>query len=183
MRSRNSRAFALRVEAIRIVLSMIILRNSGDRLPEIELDQIPSEVPDVYVGSRTGTRLRSLSKLLSPDSLSDTQFSDFLHAIVPLVYLSSSGGWKRGRWTSWFLAIFLESASIMALPESNEAEKRTRIRRLLIEALVRQPMFDIVLNKPGQAVSNLWNRIPLLRDFNYLEYVLYMHRNYFYYHQ
>ena len=183
MRSANPRAFAVRVESLRIVLSIIILKTSRERLPDVEFDDRSAPTSDVYVGSRTGTRLRSLSKLLTPESMSETQLSDFLHAIVPLVYLSSSGGWKRTRWTAWFLAILLESASILALPDANQGEKRARIRRLVVEAIVRQPMFDAVLNRPGQAVSSLWNRIPLLRDFNYLEYVLYMHRNYFYYHQ
>jgi hypothetical protein len=176
----------MRLELVKLSIAVAILRRSDARLPDVdlEIDESRAEETDVYIGSRTGTRLRSLSRLILPGSKTNTQLSDFLHAIVPLIYLSSSGGWKkRTRWTSWLLALLVEMASILALPESNKTEKRVRIRRLVIESILRQPMFDVTLNPPGRAISNLWNKIPLLRDLNYLEYYLYGHRKYFYFHQ
>lgn len=185
MRSRTPHQFAVRLEMIKLALALTILRNSSDRLPDVEFDDSDSQtLTTAYVGSRTGTRLRSLSRIISPESKCDTQLSDFLHAIVPLIYLTSSSGWrKRTKWTSWFLAIAVEAASIAALPESRSLEKRVRVRRLVIESIVRQPVFDLILNPPALTISNLWNKVPLLRDLNYLEYYLYGHRKYFYFHQ
>ena len=186
MRSKTPHQFALRLELLKVAIALAILRKSDDRLPDVEVETIEqTEEGDVYIGSRTGTRLRSLSKIMFPESKKNTQLSDFLHAIVPLIYLSASPGWKKGRtrWLSWVLAIAIESASILALPEGSQAEKRLRVKRLIVESVLRQPLFDVLLNPPGQALSNLWNKIPLLRDLNYLEYYLYGHRKYFYFHQ
>ena len=186
MRSKIPHQFALRMELLKLAFALAILRKSGGRLPDVEAEvEIPSDEGEEYIGSRTGTRLRSLSKLLFAESKCNTQLSDFLHALVPLIYLSASRNWQKrsSRWLGWVLAIAVEGASIIALPDGNKAEKRMRIKRLIVESLLRQPMFDFVLNPPGQALSNLWNRIPLLRDLNYLEYYLYGHRKYFYFHQ
>ncbi len=186
MRSKTPHQFALRLEMLKVAIALSILRKSGDRLPDVDIETIPGEAEsEVYVGSRTGTRLRSLSKIMFPDSKANTQLSDFLHAIVPLIYLSASPSWRKRhtRWLSWILAIAIECASVLALPEGCKEEKRLRIKRLIVESLLRQPMFDLALNPPGQLLSNLWNRIPLLRDLNYLEYYLYGHRKYFYFHQ
>ena len=184
MRSSRPRQFALRLELVRLSISMLALNHSGERLPDTEFDS-EAEAEDMYVGSRTGTRLRSLSKLFSAGSPSQTQFSDFLHAIVPLVYLSASkrGGWSKANWSSWLLAVSLETASIMSLPDGSKTEKKVRIRRMFVEALLRQPMFNVILARPGGAISRVWNMVPLLRDFNYLEYYLFMHKKYFYFHQ
>lgn len=186
MRSKNPRQLAMRLEGIRLVLAMVVLRESDARLPDIEFDSSFGDKSDVYVGSRTGTKLRTLSRLLSPgNGMSETQFSDFLHAIVPVVYLAASpeGGWQKPSWTSWVLAFAIESASILALPEGSKVEKKLRFRRLLVESLMRRPAFDVTINRSAQVVSNLWNKIPLLRDFNYLEYYLHMHNKFFYFHQ
>jgi hypothetical protein len=185
MRSLAPHQFAIRLEVLKLTLAITILRNPGARLTDVDLGgHGPHSLPDVHVGSRTGTRLRSLSMIISPESTSDTQLSDFLHAIVPLLYLSSSTGWrKRTKWTSWFLVIAVESASIAALPESRAHEKRVRVRRLVVESIIRQPVFDFALYPPARAISNLWNKVPILRDLNYLEYYLHGHRKYFYFHQ
>ena len=185
MKSKKPHAFALRLEMIKLSLSMIVVRHSGERLIDTEYDSEFEQNEPVYIGSRTGTRLRSISKLLLPSGTTETQFSDILHAMVPIVYLaaSPSGGWRKATWTSWSLAIFFESASILALPESNRIEKRIRTRRLILEFLIRQPMFDMTIGRPASAISRFWNMIPLLRELNYLEYYLQMHRKYFYFHQ
>lgn len=185
MRSREPHQFAIRLEIIKLSMAFTILRKSDERLPDVDVESHDGDaVGSFHVGSRTGTRLRSLSRIISPNSKNETQLSDFLHAIVPLIYLTSSADWrKRSRWTSWLLALALESASILALPENSKSEKRLRVRRLIVESILRQPLFDLVLNRPGRAISNVWNKIPLLRDLNYLEYYLYGHRKYFYFHQ
>jgi hypothetical protein len=186
MRSPNPHQFALRLEILKLGLAIALLRNSDDRLPDVEfsLSTPPSET-EFYTGSRTGTRLPSLTKVMFPGSKRNTQLSDFFHALVPLIYLASSSGWRKSRtkWTSWILATLLEAASILSLPEENQDERRLRIRRLILESVIRQPMFDLVLNPPTQMLSALWNKIPLLREVNYLEYYLYCHRKYFYFHQ
>ena len=183
MKSSHPHQFALRLEMVRVSLSMLILRNSSERVTEIPSEETHESPQECYVGARTGTRLKSFSKLFDLERPSHTQFSDFLHVIVPLVYLSSSRGWRKAHWTSWILAIALESASIMSLPDNCKQERQIRVKRLLAEAIVRQPMFDLILKKPGHAISSIWNRIPLLRDINYLEYYLGMHMRYFYFHQ
>jgi hypothetical protein len=185
MKSEKPRAYSFRLELIKLSLSMIVVRHSDERLIDTETDSDLEQDQTVYVGSRTGTRLRSISKLFLSSGTTDTQFSDFLHAIVPVVYLAASpkGGWKNATWTSWSLAIILEAASIMALPETRRIEKGTRVRRLIVESLLRQPMFDKTVGRPASGLSSLWNMIPLLRDLNYLEYYLQMHRKYFYFHQ
>jgi len=186
MRSKTPHQFALRLELIKLSVALAILRHCDERLPDVEVKTAESSASgEVYIGSRTGTRLRSLSKALFGESKSNTQLSDFLHALVPIVYLSSSSGWskRKTKWTSWFIAIALDSASILALPEGSDSEKRLRIRRVVVESILRQPMFDLALNPPGQLLSSLWNKIPLLRDLNYLEYYLYGHRKYYYFHQ
>ena len=71
----------------------------------------------------------------------------------------------------------------MSLPDGSKTEKKVRIRRMFVEALLRQPMFNVILARPGGAISRVWNMVPLLRDFNYLEYYLFMHKKYFYFHQ
>lgn len=183
VKSSNPRIFAMRLEVVRLSLSMVLLRlpDSG-RLPETEIFEVPTDA--AYVGTRTGTQLKSLSFLRNTD-VCDTQFSDILHALGPLMYLVSSGqgGWSKAKWTSWFLAIALEWASIMALPECRGAEKSMRFKKLVVDSLVRQPMFGLVIEKPVAGVSSVWNKIPLLCDFNYLEYYLHMHKKYFYFHQ
>lgn len=162
---------------------MLIIRSSSERLPDVSVEYAEDNTTQEYIGARSGTKLRSLSRLFLQEGQSATQFSDFLHAIVPLVYISASGGWKKARWTSWILAIFLEVASILSLPDSCKSEKQMRIKRLIAEATVRQPIFDLVLKRPGQAISYFWSKIPLLRDVNYLEYYLGTHLRYFYFHQ
>jgi hypothetical protein len=186
MKYHNSYHFSLKLELTRLGISALIFRaDDGGRLPDLEHYQVEptSSWEPAYVGSRTRTRLPSLSKQLVNRRKSDTQFSDFLHAIVPIIYLSSSpkGGWTRATWTSWFLSTALEYASILALPESKGPEKKMRMKKLFIDAILKQPMFDRTLNKPATAISNVWNKIPLLRDLNYLEYYLHMHKKYFYF--
>ena len=183
MRSSNSGQFSMRLEMTKLSLSMLLLRSNGGRLPDTEIFEQPGAVEEVYVGSRTGTRLKALSSLFQPVR-GETQFSDFLHAIVPIVYLTSSkDGWTRASWTSWMLAVGLEWASIVALPEEKREEKSLRLKKLVVESLIRQPMFNAALAKPVSGISSLWNKIPLLCDFNYLEYYVGMHRKYFYFHQ
>ena len=182
MRSSNGHKFALRLELVRVSLSVALLQ-AGGRLPDTEMFEVAPTSPVEYVGSRTGTRLKSLPLMFGFSCDSDTQLSDFLHAISPLLYLASSGGWDRAKWSAWFLAIFLEYASIIALPQSRNSEKSLRLKKLIVDSLIRQPMFSSVIERPVGGVSRLWNKIPLLCDFNYLEYYLHMHKRYFYFHQ
>jgi hypothetical protein len=183
MRSSNPHQFAIRLEMIRVSLCMLIIRSSPERLPDIAFESMEESPLDEYVGSRSGTKLRSISRSLDIENQTSSQLSDFLHAIVPLVYLSGSRGWRKAKWASWLLAITLETASIMSLPDNLKHEKGIRMKRMIAEATVRQPMFDLVLRAPAQTISNIWGRIPLLRDINYLEYYIGMHVKYFYFHQ
>jgi len=187
MKSVDSYQFAMKIELLRLGLSSILFRSDGaGRLPDLEMFDMESpSTEQSYVGSRTGTRIPSLSKYMKSNNQSETQFSDFLHAIVPIVYLASSPrkGWNKATWMSWFLAAALEYASILALPESRGMEKRIRLKKLVFDSIIKQPMFNVILDKPASAISNVWNRIPLVRDLNYLEYYLHMHKKYFYFHQ
>lgn len=185
MNSKNPQLFALRLELVKVALSSILIRSSaGGRLADTDVfntDSLCSSEPD-FIGSRSGTRLPSLRSLMGP-RVSETQLSDFLHMLVPLVYLSSAGenGWRKARWTSWLLAVALESASIAALPGNCDIEKSFRKKRLVVDSVLRQPMFDSLIQRPAGALSRVWNMIPLLRDINYLEYYLQMHTKYFYF--
>lgn len=186
MNSKNPRSFAMRLELVKIALSSFILRGAqGGRLPDTEVFQLgetaPIPSPD-YIGRRSGTRLPALKSLTTP-RMSETQFSDFLHMLVPLVYLTSAGekGWRRAPWTSWLLAIALESASIAALPQHCQTERAFRKKKLVVDSILRQPMFGTIIERPAGAISRVWNMIPLLRDLNYLEYYLQMHTKYIYF--
>jgi hypothetical protein len=190
MNSRTPRAFAMKLELVKVALSSFIIRSrKNGRLSDteaFEMDTITSPtstIPD-YIGSRSGTRLPVLTSLIPP-KMSETQLSDFLHMLVPLVYLTASGdkGWRRAPWTAWFLAIALESASIAALPHECQVEKSFRKKKLFMDSVLRQPMFGTLVARPASAVSRVWGMIPLLRDINYLEYYLQMHVKYFYFLQ
>jgi|LauGreDrversion4_2_1035121.scaffolds.fasta_scaffold11486_7 hypothetical protein len=186
MRSSTPYRFALRLEIIKLSLSAAIIGDiDGGRLPDTEMYDIDLNQQCEYVGSRSGTKLRGMSKLLGFNRPEGTQLSDFLHALAPLVYLTASPreGWTKSTWTSYVLSVCLEYASIMALPEGRHSEKRIRTKKLVVDCFLRQPMFNLILNKPASTVSRAWGMIPLLRDLNYLEYYLHMHKKYFYFHQ
>ena len=186
MRSRTTYRYALRLEIIRFALSVAILRDSkGGRLPDTELYDIDESTESEYVGARSGTKLRGLSKLFGMERPTETRLSDFLHALAPLIFLTASprAGWSKSTWASYVLAAAVEYASILALPDGRDMEKRIRTKKLIVDCVLRQPMFNLILDKPASAISGVWGMIPLLRDLNYLEYYLHMRKKYFYFHQ
>jgi len=186
MRSKTPFRYALRLEIIKFALSAAIIRDSnGGRLPETELYDLQESTETEYIGSRSGTKLKGISKLFGLERPTGTQLSDFLHALGPLIYLTASprDGWSKSTWTSYVLSAAVEYASILALPEGRDMEKRVRTKKLIVDCILRQPMFNLVLDRPASAVSRVWGMIPLLRDLNYLEYYLHMHKKYFYFHQ
>ena len=186
MRSGTSYRYTLRLEVIRLALSAVILRDeNGGRLADTEMYDVEESQETEYIGNRSGTKLRSLSHFVGRSRPKGTQFSDFLHALSPIVYLTGSpkGGWTKSTWTSYVLAAILEYASIIALPDNRDMEKKIRTKKLIVDCFLRQPAFNLVLDKPASAVSRVWGMIPLLRDLNYLEYYLQMHKKYFYFHQ
>lgn len=186
MRSTTPYRYALRLEIIRLSLSVAIIGDvGGGRLPDTEMYDFDLNQESDYVGSRSGTKLRGISKLLGMNRPEGTQLSDFLHALAPLVYLTASprDGWTKSTWASYVLSACLEYASILALPDSRHLEKRIRLKKLVVDSFLRQPMFNLILNKPASTVSRVWGMIPLFRDLNYLEYYLHMHKKYFYFHQ
>lgn len=186
MRSRTPYRYALRLEIIRFALALAILRESkGGRLPDTEVYDLDERPQPEYVGSRSGTKLRGLSKLFNIERPTETRLSDFLHALSPLIFLTASprAGWSKTTWASYVLSALVEYGSILALPEGRDMEKRIRTKKLIVDCILRPPMFNLILDKPVSAVSRVWDMIPLLRELNYLAYYLHMHKKYFYFHQ
>ena len=156
MSSQRPDSAVLKLEAVKFALRLLAWRR-GERLG--------APASDGYVGSLSGLRLKPLP---AAAEISLRLFlSDFVKCLAPLLYAAA-----RARAPAGALTVYatLQVLSLSLLQDREEFRDRARL--LVLDLLVRRPVYQLTLRRPLAGLSDMWSKIPLLRELNYLEYAV-----------
>lgn len=128
-----------------------------------------------YIGSLTGLKLKALSS--TGPVTTQLILSDFFRCIAPLIFAISRRRMKPSAALAIYLTLQVVSLSLL----QDRTEFKDRLKLLAVDVLVKRPVFDVTLKRPVAVVSDVWDRIPLLRELNYLKYVLSSAERFYYY--
>ena len=166
MMSNDTSLAVVRIELLKFMLRLLAWSDGG---------RIGMTNNTDYIGTLTGLKL----KHVPPVGQVTTQVivSDFIRCIAPLVFAISRRRMKPG--AALAIYVTLQVVSLSLLQDRDEFKERSRL--LVVDVLVKRPVFDTTLRRPVALVSDLWERIPLLCELNYLKYVLSSADRFYYY--
>jgi len=112
--------------------------------------------------------LRLLSRAPPGAASTNLVVSDFINCLSPLVYAQARRRMPPASALAVYLTLQLISVSLL----QDRDEFRSRAKQLVLDVMVRRPVYQLTLRRPLAAICELWGKIPVLRELNYLDYTL-----------
>jgi len=156
------------IETLQLAIEM--LANEPERaVIKIELLKFALRLLTWKKGQRLGEKSGPVSNELL--------LSDFLKCLAPVVYVIAKNRMTPGGALSVYLT--LQVVSLTLIEDGDEFKKRLRV--LALDLISKPPVYQLTVRKPIAFVSDIWQRIPVLRELNYLSYLISLGDRFYYY--
>merc|ERR1712232_506869 len=145
-----------------------------------------------FVGRRSGRRMGTSSSLLAHRSARTALViaAEALFHCRPFVHLMMLIRRGPKSWLAWLCALAMDRLGVLLLASQVSSQPDSRAGKLekaevsrrswqVVWALARSPFFNKYFERPAEALSNVWKRIPLLNLFNMVELYLALQPFYF----
>jgi hypothetical protein len=119
----------------------------------------------------------SIFLLAHKNELRKTKLNGFLRLVAPVIYVYFRSKNQNNRGFVMFLILNLLALSLT----EDRLEFEDVKKDVFNDCLIKKPVFDNTIRKPLEIVSKIWNKIPILRSLNYLDYYITFNDKYYYY--